>query len=226
MEILEEKIGYKFNNPELLNLALTHSSLGVMDENNLRLDNERLEFIGDGFLDAVVGAELYTLFGGNPEGVLTKLRAEIVCEKSLADIGRGLNLNNLIRMGSGEIKTGVHERDSVIADGVEAIIGAVYLDGGFDEMRKVTLNLVAHLLEKAKKGTLLSDYKSRLQEYYQKLKSDDELEYVTVKEEGPDHDKTFYIEVRHGEKVLGRGSGKTKKEAEKKAAMDALKVEE
>ena len=226
MEVLEKKIGYLFKNKNLLQLALTHSSYGEMDENGIRQDYERLEFLGDAFLDAVIGAELYKIFPGDPEGKLTKLRAEIVCEKSLAEIGRRLNISPLLRMGAGEIKMGVHERDSVIADAAESILGAIYLDGGFEEMKRVTLDLTADLLKEAKEGNLLKDYKSRLQELFQKRKLEDELVYELIREEGPDHDKTFYIAVKHGDKILGEGSAKTKKEAEKIAAMNALKMEE
>lgn len=216
-------INYKFNNPSLLETALTHKSVHL-DLGIDKKDNERLEFIGDAYLDAVIGYELFSRLKGAAEGELTKKRAFIVCEKSLARVARKLELNKYMRFGHQAILNKVNEKDSVLADCVEAIIGAIFIDSNYDEAKKFILNNFKDIIEEALTDNMFSDYKSNLQEYFQSLDREMNLKYVIDKEEGPDHDKTFYIHVEESGMLLGRGKGKSKKEAEQNAAKESLLV--
>ncbi len=214
---MENILGYKFNNPELLSEALTHSSYGKVDENGARIDNEKLEFIGDAFLDAIVGVEIYGRMTNDArEGDLTKLRAQVVCEKSLAIIGKSLNIGSYINMGIGEEKTGGREKESLIADTVEAIIGAIYIDGGFDNASKFVKSKFESMIEDAVEGRLILDYKTELQERVQRAGKT--LKYLVDKTEGPDHDKTFFIHIEIDDVPYTSGIGKSKKEAQQQAA--------
>ncbi len=219
---LERAIGYRFKDKKLLGRALNHSSY-VKERGQSRLnDNERLEFLGDAFLDAIIGEDLYRKLEKAEEGQLTKARASIVCEKSLADAARAISLGNYMRFSKGEEKSGGRERESILADAMEAMIGAVYLDGGYEEARDFVLGMFEEALQDAESGKLSNqDYKSELQEQLQAQGILD-IRYVTEREDGPDHDKTFSVRLDVQGKAAGSGSGKSKKVAEQNAARDAL----
>lgn len=217
---LESIINYKFNDIKYLNIALTHSSFANESKEKIQY-NERQEFLGDAVLSIVVSDFLfnnYTL----AEGDLTKLRAAIVCEKSLDKLARKINLGHFIRLGKGEEITGGRERPSILADAFEALIAAIYLDGGIENARKFILPFVHEILEKEKQLSF-NDYKTLLQEIVQK-NPEEKLNYILVEEAGPDHDKRFKVEVHLNSNVIGCGIGKSKKDAEQLAAKEALEL--
>ncbi|MCI5689160.1 ribonuclease III [Anaerovoracaceae bacterium 42-11] len=220
----EKKIQYTFKNKELLNKALTHSSFcrehGTEGKNN----NERLEFLGDAFFDAIISVELYKLLEKVDEGKLTKTRALIVCEKSLAQVARRLDIGAYLNMGKGEEHSGGRQRESILADAVEAVVGAIYLDGGFEEVFRFVSREFAQTIEDALAGRLFTDYKTQVQEVLQKRGKKVIISYHLDKEEGPDHDKTFYVHLTCNGRVLGCGSGKSKKEAEQNAARETFRL--
>lgn len=216
---LQDKLGYFFRDEELLKNALIHRSY-LGENNDISESNERMEFIGDGFLDAIIGSELYRMMPDKGEGVLSKSRASIVCEKSLANVAKELDLGSYIYMGRGEDMAGGREKDSVTADTVEAVIGAVFLDGGYDAASDLVLRIMSGTIEDAAAGKLFSDYKSLLQEKIQAM-GPDKLDYRIARESGPDHSKTFFVELRFKGELIGKGEGKSKKEAEQNAAKDA-----
>lgn len=215
---LEEKIQYKFKNIDFLKQALTHSS--YTNEHRLSRNdcNERLEFLGDAVLELSSSEFLYEQFPDQPEGELTKLRASIVCEPTLAQCTRQLELGSFLRLGKGEDATGGRERDSVLSDALEAMIGAIYLDGGFAAAKAFVLKFIMNDIEHKK---LFYDSKTVLQERVQAMGSRT-LVYELVKAEGPDHCKVFTSQVRIDGKVMGTGSGRTKKLAEQDAAYRAI----
>ena len=221
MNKFEQLIGYKFSNPNLLERALTHSSYNK-EKNTKHQDNERLEFLGDAFFDAIVSAELFKMMKGVTEGKLTKTRALVVCENSLAKSARKLGLGQYIYIGHGEEVGGGREKDSILADAMEAVIGAIYLDGGFEPTEKFVLRYFSETIKDAAEGKLFSDYKSEVQEFIQKNGRNLAITYSTVREEGPAHSKTFFVNLSYDGNVLGEGSGKSKKEAEQQAAKTAL----
>lgn len=217
----EDIINIQFNNIELLDCALTHSSYANQHNLSYNHHNERLEFLGDAVLSIVVSEYLYKKYRSKQEGKLTKIRAGVVCESSLAEIARKLLINKYIRIGKGEELSGGREKDSLIADACEAVIAAIYLDRGIDAAGEFIVNNFAGKIELAGKGKNYSDYKTKLQEYVQKnmLLS---IKYLVVGESGPDHNKVFETEVYLDKKCYGRGRGKSKKEAEQNAAREAL----
>ncbi len=218
----EEKIDYKFNRIHLLKTALTHSSYVKETGQNRLNDNERLEFLGDAFLDAIIGEALYQKLPQAEEGTLTKARASIVCEKSLAEAGRRLAIGTHMLFSRGEEKSGGRDRDSILADGMEAVIGAIYLDGGYQAAREFVLRIFQDALKDAGEGKLSNrDYKSEVQEQLQS-KGILDIHYILEREEGPDHDKWFSVKLQVCGKTAGRGSGKSKKLAEQNAAKDAM----
>lgn len=217
---LEREIGYKFQNPKLLLNALTHSSY-ANEKRGKYPDNERLEFLGDAVLGMVIANYLYGLFKEHKEGDLTKIRASIVSEGPLGEIARDIGLGQFLFLGRGEANTGGRDRDSILADAVEAIIGAVYLEGGIKGAEELIIGLFTPLMERSFQGKGFQDYKTDLQEELQKSDGG-EISYRVVKESGPDHDKEFVIEVRYGRRVIGIGKGRSKKEAEQRAAEEAL----
>lgn len=220
MRNFEEKIGYQFQNHNLLITALTHSSYA--NECRIKtLNNERLEFLGDSVLNLSVSNYLYNRFKNLTEGELTKLRASIVSEASLAKIARKLELGDYLRLGKGEENTGGRDRDSILADAVEALIGAVYLDGGFEKASDFILRYQIPEIDKSLEGKGFRDYKTELQELIQR-DSEQEIKYSIIKESGPDHAKQFVAQVSHNQKVIGEGIGKSKKDAEQQAARQAL----
>ncbi|MCI7145838.1 MAG: ribonuclease III [Clostridiales bacterium] len=218
----EGKIEYRFNDRELLVTALTHSSY-AQENGGASENNERLEFLGDAFFDAIIGEELYRDFPGKEEGFLSRARAAIVCEKALALEGRRLGVGEIIRLGRGEEKNGGRERESIIADAMEAVIGAVYIDGGFEEAKRVVLHIFRGLIEDAKSGKfIVRDYKTALQEVLQQQGITD-IKYIPQGEEGPDHNKTFTVRLEVEGRKMSEGRGKSKKQAEQQAAEAALK---
>lgn len=219
MEQLQNNLGYQFKNPALLARALTHSSYA--NERHVDTgDNERLEFLGDSVLGFITAEYLFANHRDFPEGELTKLRAYAVCEKSLFSYAEEIELGNYLKLGKGEERTGGRTRPSVLSDAFEAVIAAIYLDGGMDEAKKFVLRFVVPYVEA--KPTF-KDYKTMLQEVVQKNQGET-LEYVLVSETGPDHDKCFTVEVHLNSNVIGRGVGGSKKKAEQNAAKEALEL--
>ncbi len=218
----EKKIQYIFKDKELLNKALTHSSFCREHGTEVINNNERLEFLGDAFFDAIISVELYKLLEKVDEGKLTKTRALIVCEKSLAQVARRLDIGAYLNMGKGEEHSGGRHRESILADAVEAVVGAIYLDGGFEEAFRFVSREFAKTIEDALAGRIFTDYKTQVQEVLQKRGKKIIISYHLDREEGPDHDKTFYVHLSCNGKVLGRGSGKSKKEAEQNAARETF----
>lgn len=218
----EDIIKYKFKNIGLLEKAFTHSSYANEKHIEKYDNNERLEFLGDAVLELVISDFIYNTYPHIPEGDLTKLRAGTVCEQSLAERARKIHISDFIMLGKGEETTGGRNRDSILADAFEAVIGAVYLDGGFDAARTHILRQLQETVGKIKNSLNTIDCKTRLQEEIQKT-SKEPIQYMITGESGPDHDKVFMAAVSHCDKVLGEGQGKSKKEAEQSAAYDALK---
>ena len=221
IEELENIIGYSFIHPEILERALTHSSYN-REKNTKHMDNERLEFIGDGFLDAIVGFELFNRMKGVTEGRLTKTRALIVCEKALADVAREIGLGRFMYMGHGEEAGGGRGKDSILADCMEAVIGAIFLDGGYEAASAFVVRFLKETIDKAIDGKIFLDYKSEVQEILQSKGKTVNIVYITDREEGPAHNKTFFVHMECDGKVYGSGSGKSKKEAEQNAAKESV----
>lgn len=221
LEEFEKKLGYHFKENNLLLLALTHSSFANESKKGSHENNERLEFLGDAVLDMVVSEYIYRQFPEMPEGEMTKLRAAVVCEGSLAQLSRKLGVGRNLFLGKGEESTGGRTRDSILADAFEAIIGAVCIDGGIEAATQYVMRFMKEQIEKTKPGFHNLDCKTHLQEVVQKI-SKVPLQYAIVDEKGPDHNKVFLAEVTHDGKVLGQGSGRSKKEAEQNAAHAAL----
>lgn len=218
---LEERIGYSFKNRDLLITALSHSSYA---NEGRRQSNERLEFLGDAVLSMVVSKYLFGLYRNKQEGDLTKLRASLVCETTLAQFSRQMGLGDFILLGKGERSSGGARRPSILADGFEALLAAIYLDGGFDCAREHVLKFVKPELAKPSgAGHTNSDYKTTLQEIVQQ-NGEERLEYVLAGESGPDHNKHFVVEVHLNSNVIGTGGGRSKKEAEQQAAHKALEL--
>ncbi len=218
LNTLEERIGYRFREIRLLRQAITHSSFINEQKINRTEDYERLEFLGDAVLELVSSEFLFHEHGSLPEGELTKLRASMVCEPALAFCARDLELGSFMRLGRGEEQTGGRERDSITSDVMEAVIGAIYLDGGIEPARAFINRFILSDLENKQ---LFYDSKSKLQELIQgTLKR--EFRYELLEESGPEHNKTFVAEVIMEDKSLGRGLGRTKKAAEQQAAYEAL----
>ena len=220
MEKLEAHLGYTFRDRKLLENALMHSSYANERRAAGCTSNERLEFLGDSVLGMVTAEKLYKLFPDLPEGRLSRMRAELVCEQSLHAVALGLQLGDYLLLGKGEAHTGGRERPSILADAVEAIIAAMYLDGGLEVARSFILT---HVLAGLDAGVMhhVIDYKTELQERVQR-KADQHLEYRLTGESGPDHNKRFTMAVLLNGAEIGSGTGRTKKEAEQAAAKAAL----
>ena len=217
METLEAKLGYSFQNRALLENALTHSSY-ANENHSLGGSNERLEFLGDSVLGMVTADFLYKEHPDLPEGDLTRTRAALVCEESLVEVADLLDLGRYLRLGRGEESGGGRTRPSIRADAVEAVLAAVYLDGGLGEARKIIQRFI---LDKESEKSASRDYKTALQELVQR-ESGQVLSYRLVGESGPDHAKTFSVEVTLNGKSIGRGTGRSKKEAEQMSAKAAI----
>ena len=222
LEELSRKIAYHFQDDTLLQNALIHSSYANEHGLPYRSNNERLEFLGDAFFDAVIAEKLCQTLPQDEEGNLSKIRASIVCEESLLRKAEELDLSAYIRLGVGEARSArAFGYRAFEADALEAVFGAVFLDGGYEEVRRVILSLFGDIIEDGLRGRLRKDYKSMLQETHQSV-SPVRIEYEIVDETGPDHNKIFYAVVKREGEVIGSGSGKSKKSAEQSAAEKAL----
>lgn len=219
MEELEGKIGYTFRDRTLLKTALTHSSYANENRGGLS-SNERLEFLGDSVLGMTVAECLYRRYPGMAEGRMTRLRAGLVCEQNLTRVAQELGLGGYIRLGRGEEHSGGRSRQSILADAVEAVIAALYLDGGMETARAFITERILDTLG-PEEPLYISDYKTELQELVQR-RSGQVLSYNLLSESGPDHNKTFTAQVCLNDEPIGMGSGSTKKEAEQLAAKAAL----
>lgn len=220
LEQLEEIIGYRYKNRELLQEALTHSSFANEQKINKSRDYERLEFLGDAVLELISSEFLFRAHPDMPEGKLTRTRASMVCEPALAYCAKDLELNQYIRLGKGEEMTGGRNRDSIISDAMEAVIGSLYLDGGFEAAHAFIHKFILSDLENK---ILFYDAKTVLQEIVQETPQGS-LHYELLKEEGPDHNKCFWVEAFVNGKAISKGSGKTKKAAEQQAAYEAILI--
>lgn len=219
---LLKKLEYNFKNIEYLDIALTHSSF--VNEHILRtnsVSNERFEFLGDAVLDLIIGEYFFKSDEGLREGKLSKLRSEVVNERSLAKVSKELKLGSFIKFGKGELKSGGNNRESILADALEALIGAIYLDSNLKTVNDIVLKLFENILKEVENKKNFTDYKSRLQENLQHYNKNI-VEYVLDKEEGPDNNKVFHSLVKIDGKIFGSGSGKTKKKSEQIAAKRAL----
>jgi len=221
LEELKKKIGVEWNNLCLLEESLTHGSYVYENKEAGVRDNQRLEFLGDAVLELVVSDYLFRSRPDLDEGALTKLRAAVVCESSLARAAREVGLGRCLRMGRGEEKSGGRDRPSILADALEALLGAVYLDRGLEEAKRLAVLLLGPALKGAVKGDTEPDYKTELQELVQK-KWSEQVRYAILKEEGPDHQKSFTAGVYFRGELVGSGKGHSKKDAEQQAAKAAL----
>lgn len=219
MEQLEQKIGYRFRNKKLLRQALTHSSYANEKKLGKLGCNERLEFLGDAVLELISSDVLYARFPRLPEGELTKKRASLVCEPSLAYCARQFELPEYLLLGKGEDMTGGRMRDSIVSDATEALLGAIYLDGGFADAKEFVLKFILNDMEHKQ---LFYDSKTILQEMVQE-DGKHPVEYILTGEAGPDHNKKFEVEVRINGVPAGCGAGHTKKAAEQAAAYQAIR---
>lgn len=223
METLSEKLRYQFKNPALLEEALRHSSYANEHRNERLLSNERLEFLGDSVLGFVTAEYLFEEHPHAPEGELTRIRAMLVCEESLYEVAQGLELGQYLKLGNGEESSGGRGRASILADATEAVFAAVYLDGGFEAAKELIHRVLINREREIAAEKKRRDYKTLLQEFVQRTPNKD-LIYQLVGESGPDHAKTFSLEVLLCGAVVGVGSGHSKKEAEQMAAKDALET--
>ena len=219
LNILEDRTGYHFNDKALLKKAMTHTSYANEKKLGRNGSNERLEFLGDAVLEVVSSEFLYHQYTDISEGELTKKRASMVCEMSLAYSARQLGLPEFLLLGKGEEGTGGRSRDSLISDATEVLIGAIFLDGGFEAAREFVLGFILNDIEHKK---LFYDSKTVLQEIVQEDGCKD-IEYHLIKEEGPDHDKRYLVEVLINGKSMGEGAGHSKKTAEQAAALEAIR---
>ncbi|HOQ37341.1 MAG TPA: ribonuclease III [Acetivibrio sp.] len=217
----EKIIDYNFKDKKKLVLALTHSSYANECKNEKLASNERLEFLGDAVLEMVVSEHIYLNSTYYSEGEMTKFRANVVCERSLEKCAKSISIGNYLLLGKGEENSGGRKRTSILSDAVEALIGAIYLDGGFESAKAFILNQLGELINKSINGSIFTDYKTQLQEYIQKT-SDHTISYEIIEEIGPDHSKMFVSQVKIDEKTLGIGKGRSKKEAEQMAAKAYL----
>lgn len=216
---LEAGLGYTFQNKELLKNALTHSSYANDNRTRDIKDNERLEFLGDSILGFVVAEYLFRNFPDKPEGDLTRLRADLVCEVNLAKQAKTVCLGEHLLLSHGEELRGGRQLPSIVSDAMESVIAAAYLDGGFEAAKGIIDRLI--LAEKPSGKVQIVDFKSELQEIVQQKKNQ-HIEYVLIAESGPDHDKHFSVEVHLNGKCVGAGSGTSKKRAEQEAAHAAI----
>lgn len=225
---LETVVGHKFNNTDLLKTAMTHSSYSNEHRSkgeNVRC-NERLEFLGDSVLSIITSEYLFEKFRDRDEGDLTKMRAEVVCERALAGFAREIGLGDYLLLGVGEDKNGGRDNKSLLSDAFEALLAAVYLDAGecgHETVQRFLLPFISSELERIEASGKTKDYKTMLQQFLQQDGAVN-LTYAPVSESGPDHSKTFVVEARMGSNIIGHGSGKTKKDAEQNAAKEALRL--
>lgn len=223
---LETAIGYSFTDKQILNRAMTHSSYSNEsgEKNHHMLSNERLEFLGDSILSVVVSQHLYRQYPSLPEGNLTCMRKDVVCATALARYARSIHLGDCLLLGIGEERNGGRDNENILADAFEALLAAMYLDAGengFAVVSTFLLPMVERDLQNLESGGIDSDYKTPLQQLIQQTEGD-VLEYVLIREDGPDHRKVFEVEARLNSNVIGRGVGRSKRKAEQAAAQDAL----
>ena len=218
MEKIEEKIGHKFQNKKLLEKALTHTSYAY--EKHVE-SNEKLEFLGDSILEFITSKYLYLKYPNLTEGEMTKVRATVVCEKSLHKIAKLHGFSDFLYLGKSEQLSGGRNRPAILADSVEAVIAAMYLDGGIESAEKFIIDNLKQEIEEATKNVGSKDHKTVLQEKLQEH-GEVKIEYEITKETGPDHNKNFEAQVKYNGKILAKGTGKSKKEAEMQAAKKAL----
>lgn len=221
LALLKKRLELNWVDEGLLFQALTHSSFTYESRQNGIENNQRLEFLGDAVLELAVSDYLYRNHPGFDEGSLTKLRAAVVCEPSLARAARELGLGLCLQMGRGEERSGGRERPSILADAFEALLGAVYLDQGLARVGELAIQFLSPVIEDLLQGRLERDYKTELQEIVQQ-RSGEQVQYIILKEEGPDHQKTFTAGVLYKGKLAGSGAGRSKKDAEQQAAKSAL----
>lgn len=221
-EKLQSLIGYTFVDQSLLDEALTHRSY-ANEQRTRCVDNERLEFLGDAILGLVIAEALFSGDPQRPEGELSRLRSELVNAGFLAQLARQIDLGASLLLGRGEVKAGGNDKENILADAFESLLGAVYLEAGIDVVRPVILNLFAQSIIEKTQGRGNSDYKSQLQEYLQSLQQTPP-EYVLIETLGPEHNRLFVVEARIPGQLLGVGQGRSKKEAEQVAAGAALKT--
>ncbi|NLK04234.1 MAG: ribonuclease III [Clostridiales bacterium] len=219
--LLEDKIGYYFKDPKLLIHSLTHSSYANEMRMNKEDSNERLEFLGDAVLELVTSEYVFEIHQHVSEGDLTKLRASIVCEQTLSSCAKDMNIGDFLLLGKGEDASGGRERKSILSDALEAIIGAIYLDGGFTSAKEFIHKII---LSNANLEELFFDSKTILQEIVQNENNKQKIRYKLISEEGPDHNKSFTMALFVGNEQVGCGVGRTKKAAEQKAAQEAIKI--
>lgn len=220
IELLEEKLGVHFKNKKILKIALTHSSY-ANGKKSVKF-NERLEFLGDAVLQLAISEYLFLNYPDKPEGVLTKQRSIIVCESSLYEVAKQWDIGKYIRMSKGEEMTGGRERVSILADCVEAIIAAFYIDNGYKRVDEFIIKNFRNIIEKAVKNEIILDYKTKFQEVMQK-NGEVDINYDLIKFEGPPHRRKFYSQVAVDKNVLAEGEGYSKKQSEQNAAYRALK---
>lgn len=212
---------YVFKDKKLYDLARTHTSYTNESKADRLMSNQRLEFLGDSVLSIIVSDYIYKNYPHLPEGTLTKLRADVVCEKSLFEMALEINLGDQLLLGKGEEMTGGKSRPSILSDAFEAMLGAIYLESGLDAARDVLLPLITTKIEEAVTRAGKNDYKTTLQELIQKYKLG-AIQYSTLSEEGPDHERFYTVEVKINKTAFGVGAGKTKKQAEQMAAKEAI----
>ena len=221
IDAFQKKIGYKFKNTALLQCALTHSSFANENRADKVHDNERLEFLGDSVLGMITASYLFKKYPDEPEGELTKMRSSLVCTGSLCARAKEIGLGAHLRLGHGEESGGGRERESILADAFEAVIGAIYVDSGEAAARQFVTKFV--LDRRGEPERAVTDYKTALQEIVQKNRGE-KLSYHMVESNGPDHERSFTVEVFINSNSVGSGSGHSKKEAEQMAAKEALKL--
>lgn len=222
LDDLQQRIGYHFTDKSLLTLALTHRSYSNSGSKESS-SNERMEFLGDSVLGMIISEQLFRDYPKKHEGELTKIKALLVNESTLAAMGQAIGLNNFIRLSNDEERAGGRQRPSIVSDAFESVLGAVYLDSGTEAVRSVIMRLLYNRKDQVLKDTSLTNYKGELLELVQG-KGNGMPHYDVVTESGPDHDKTFVVCVAVSGREIGRGSGHTKKEAEQKAAAEALEL--
>jgi ribonuclease III len=218
---IESSINYSFIDKELIQEALTHSSYSNENGQDI-FNNERLEFLGDAVLEILISDYLFARYKSLSEGKLTRIRSMVVCEEVLYELSAKLDLGECLRLGKGEELTGGRTKKSILADGFEALIAAIYIDAGIEKVRKLILPKFISYIERAFDGSNNLDYKTRIQEIIQKDIPGKKLKYLVYNEDGPDHDKIFYINLYLDHQLIGRGEGKSKKAAEQEAARNAL----
>ena len=218
-----ETLGYRFQNEEILKIALNHSSYSNENKSKRIQNNERLEFLGDSVLSLIVSNHIFRKYSELPEGEMTKIRASVVCESTLKELAMDLDIGSFIKLGKGEELTGGRNRPSILSDAYEAVVGAIYIDGGYKQAESFVLKQMIELIENSAQGFGIADFKTKLQEILQK-KGDTKISYEVVEELGPDHSKEYTVLVRCDGEKFGIGMGKSKKEAEQNAARNALKM--